>query len=130
MMKELEIQNRIRKALSAMGGVVTFRNNVGKAYQGEVIDVHPDRITLRNHRLISFGLTEGSSDLIGYTSVTITPDMVGRKVAIFTALEIKQPGRQATPLQRNFIHVVKDAGGRAGVCTDISGAQSIIKGAI
>ena len=30
-----------------------------------------------------------SSDLIGWTTITITPAMVGKKVAIFTAIEVK-----------------------------------------
>jgi len=30
-----------------------------------------------------------SSDLVGWTSVVITPEMVGKTVAIFTAIEVK-----------------------------------------
>ena len=32
----------------------------------------------------------GASDLIGFTTVEITPEMVGQKAAIFTAIEVKR----------------------------------------
>ena len=31
-----------------------------------------------------------SSDLIGFTKVVITPDMVGKTIAVFTAIEVKE----------------------------------------
>lgn len=37
-----------------------------------------------------------SSDLIGWTTITITPAMVGKKVAIFTAIEVKPPTFKVT----------------------------------
>jgi hypothetical protein len=47
-------------------------------------------------RWITFGLGVGSSDLIGYQVRIITPEMVGQKVAVFTAIEVKKPGRDTT----------------------------------
>jgi hypothetical protein len=47
-----------------------YRNNTG---------------TLRDQhgRPVTFGLAVGSADLIGWTTRTITPDMVGQQVAVF-----------------------------------------------
>ena len=40
-----------------------------------------------------------SSDLIGFTKVVITPEMVGQTVAIFTAIEVK---KEDWDMQKNF----------------------------
>jgi hypothetical protein len=46
-----------------------WRNNIGLAfYQG---------------KYVQYGLAPGSGDLIGFRSVTITPEMVGQRVAVF-----------------------------------------------
>jgi hypothetical protein len=58
-----------------------------------------------------------SSDLIGITSIVITPDMVGRTIGVFTAIEVKdinwKPSEkdQRYIAQRNFINIVKSKGG-------------------
>jgi hypothetical protein len=87
-------------------GSIVFKNNVGMAFK-EVNGVkYP----------IKFGLCEGSSDLIGWTPITITPDMVGKKLAVFTAIEVKlnKNGKyRATEKQKNFINAVKKSGGYA-----------------
>lgn len=86
-------------------GSTLFKNNVGK---------------LRDERgnIVNFGLCKGSSDLIGWTPVTITPDMVGSKIAVFTAVEVKKNkfGKyRATEDQKRFISAVQANGGMAGV---------------
>lgn len=108
---EAAVQNRIRLALSR-GATRLFRNNTGALKDA-------------TGRLVHFGLCKGSSDLIGWKTVTITPDMVGQSVAIFCAIEIKDKGK-ATPLQRRFVTVVQEAGGMAGVARSIEEAQIII----
>jgi hypothetical protein len=77
-----------------------FRNNVGLA-------------TTANGHAIKYGLCKGSSDLIGWTSLEITPDMVGKKIAIFTAVELKTKNVKLSTEQRNFLQQVTDAGGIA-----------------
>ena len=86
-------------------GSTLFKNNVGK---------------LRDDKgnIVSFGLCKGSSDLIGWTPVIITPEMVGKKLAVFTAVEVKKNkfGKyRATEDQKHFITAVKNNGGMAGV---------------
>lgn len=76
---EQRIQNEIRLALGT-GPSRLWRNNTGalKDARGQ---------------LVRYGLCPGSSDLIGFRTITITPDMVGQQVAVFTAVEVKDRGR-------------------------------------
>jgi ribosomal protein S19 len=46
---------------------------------------------------VQFGLCKGSADLIGWKRVTVTPEMVGSTVAVFTSIEVKTRNRQAAP---------------------------------
>jgi VRR-NUC domain len=79
-----------------------FRNQVGAAY------------TPAGNR-ITTGLGKGSSDLIGWTAITITPDMVGKTVAVFTAVECKTVRGKLNAEQQQFLDVVKSSGGIAEV---------------
>jgi hypothetical protein len=102
--QETEIQQRIRLAVGALPGVRFWRNNSGKL---------PDP---RTGRWVQFGVASpGGSDLIGYRTVTITPDMVGRKVAVICALEIKTATGRATPEQRCFLDHIRAAGGISAI---------------
>lgn len=38
-----------------------------------------------------------SSDLIGFQTVTVTPDMIGHKLAVFMGVEVKAPGWSLRP---------------------------------
>lgn len=111
--QETDIQNRIRLALSSLG-VINFRNHTGV-----VKDEHG-----RVHR---FGLCKGSSDLIGYTPVEITQDMVGQTVAIFTSCEVKTARGRVSKEQQNFIDQVYIAGGISGVARSPDQAVKIIE---
>ena len=72
-----------------------------------------------------YGLCKGSSDLIGWRSLTITPDMVGQTVAVFAAIEVKDRGAP-TPEQLHFIAQVQAAGGLAGVARTVAEAEAIL----
>jgi len=120
-MSEHRIQNEIRLAIS--GKATLFRNNVAQAWVGEVyrpnsiqtVTVSPADVVIRNARILHAGLCEGSSDLIGWRSLTITPEMVGQTVAVFAALEVKSKTGRATAGQKNFCQRVLEAGGFAGI---------------
>lgn len=110
--------NLLRKILLTISkrlpNVRLFRNNVGVGWAGKLVNISALGVTaIQNARPLRAGLCEGSSDLIGWTSVVITPEMVGRRVAIFTAVEVKKPGGKATAEQLNFLQRVQDAGGIA-----------------
>lgn len=115
-MTEKDVERKLILHASEIGSTL-FKNEVGAAWQGEV-DKHnssiPQRITLKNCRRVTYGLCTGSSDLIGWTPVIITPEMVGKKVAVFTAVEVKKNKHgsyRATEDQLRFISAVNRNGG-------------------
>lgn len=114
MTSEQHIQQRIRLDCSR-GPVRLWRNNTGR---------------LRDERgqLVTFGLCPGSADLIGYRTVTVTPDMVGQQLAVFAAVEVKSPTGRLTPEQAAFIEHVTAAGGIAGIARSVEDAQAILGG--
>lgn len=69
-------------------------------------------------RVIKTGLGKGSSDLIGYTKKIITKDMIGKEIAIFTAIETKKSdwkhGKKLNAHEQNqkqFINSIRLDGG-------------------
>lgn len=114
-------------ALSRLPGVRVFRNNVGMAWAGQVQRMRDGSVLIKNARPLHAGLCAGSSDLIGWTVVEITPDMVGRKIAVFTAVETKTATGKATTEQLHFINTVRAAGGFSGVARNEQEATGIIQ---
>lgn len=117
---------------------VGFRNNTGVAWLGRGqpiriskpthVTLSPGDVVLRGpvHPLHA-GLVKGGADVIGWTAVEITPDMVGKKVAIFTAVECKTEIGRVSQEQKNFIKNVQESGGLAGVARSVDDAIKIIK---
>jgi hypothetical protein len=77
-----------------------------------------------------------SSDEIGWTPVLITPEMVGKKIAVFTAFENKTPSfkvkseyREGSKeaAQLKFINIVCWAGGIAGFTRNAEDVDAIMK---
>ncbi len=112
--RETDIQRRVMLAIGSRPGIRLFRNNIGVA-------VYPDGSR------VAYGLCPGSSDLVGFRSTVITPDMVGKKVAVFVAMEVKKPGKYAGKKQRNFLGVIAEAGGIAGTVKSVEEAEKLIK---
>lgn len=108
-------------------GAKLFRNNTGTAWAGEVIGKTKNTITLKDPRPLHAGLCKGSSDLIGWLPVLITPDMIGQTVAVFSAIEAKTKTGRVSQDQINFIANVSQAGGRAGVARSKEDAKKILK---
>jgi hypothetical protein len=109
-MKEQNLYKSLQARHSKQG--ILFRNNTGTAYQGRRGLVN-GMIMLSDPRPIAFGLCVGSSDLIGWTETIVTPDMVGEKIAIFTAVEVKNEKGKASKEQLKFLKAVRNAGGIA-----------------
>jgi hypothetical protein len=109
---EQQIQQHIRLACSN-GPVRLFRNNTG---------------TLRDQhgRPVTFGLAKGSADLIGWTTRTITPEMVGQQVAVFTSIEVKSATGRLRPEQQQWLEAVQAAGGIAGVARSVCDANALL----
>lgn len=127
MSAERNVLAQVLRAIGLYAGLRVFRNNTGTGWTGNNIQRHGSMVTIHDARPLEAGLIKGSSDLIGWQSVTITPDMVGKKVAIFVALEVKSPIGRATPEQLNFIRNVNEAGGIAGVVRSPEDAEKILK---
>jgi hypothetical protein len=111
-MTEQQIQQHIRLALSAPN-IRLFRNNTGSA--------------IINGQLVTFGLCKGSADLIGFKSVTITPEMVGQNIAVFVSLEVKTPKGKISEPQQAWCDMVADRGGIAGICRSVEDAKELLK---
>jgi hypothetical protein len=112
MPSEQQIQQQIRLTCST-GSTRLFRNNTG---------------TLRDQhgRPVSFGLCKGSADLIGWRTVTVTPEMVGQQVAVFTSIEVKAASGRLRPEQRQWLDAVQAAGGIGGVARSVADAVAIL----
>lgn len=112
-------------------GVRLLRNNNGACYDAE-------------GRLIRYGLGNTSkrvsdqiksSDFIGVTPVVITPEMVGKTIGVFTAIEAKPAGFKVRDkynpksrewAQENFHAFVRENGGFSGFATSGSDLEHII----
>ena len=101
---------------SSQNGAVLFRNQVGK-------------YRLEDGRFLSSGLCVGSSDLIGWTTIKITQEMVGKSVAAFTAIECKSEKGRVSKEQNNFLAMVHDAGGIARIVRSMNGLRFNLTGA-
>jgi hypothetical protein len=111
---ETTLQQQIRLALGTRPDARLFRNQVGSL---------PDP---RTGRLVTFGLARGSADLIGWRTVTITPEMVGQQLAVFTSIEIKTPTGRIAPAQQHWLRAVQTAGGIAGIARSVTDAEAIL----
>lgn len=119
--KEILLEASRRKA-------ILFRNNTGTGWIGEKIYYpKPGYVLLRNARPLHAGLTKGGSDLVGWKPVVITEDMVGKTLAVFTAIEVKSASGRATADQLNFINQVRAGGGVAGIARTPEEARKLLE---
>ena len=112
---ETKIQQEIRLALGQRSDLRLFRNETGKL---------PDP---RTGRWVQFGLAKGSSDLIGFKTVKITPEMIGEEIAQFVSIEIKTERGKLTDIQKNWLQKVQSSGGIVGVARTVKDALNILK---
>jgi hypothetical protein len=128
-MLESELMRQIQVAVSNAGARV-FRNNRAVAWAGNVFKircrqwflVEPGDVVIKNARPIHAGLCDGASDLIGWRSVKITEEMVGRSVAIFASIEVKTSTGRLLKSQRAFLEAVERSGGVAIVARSVEDA--------
>ena len=115
---------------------VLFRTNTGKAWVtggGPVRHLPDGSVLVPYGRPVSLGFglingdpVKGASDLNGWTSVTITPDMVGRRIAVFTAIEVKRSeGGRTSAEQRHYCDRVRRAGGISGIVSSPEAAVQL-----
>lgn len=118
---ETAIVSAILDALRSVPGVVAWRNNTGAV-----------TVPARNgskRRFVRFG-QPGMSDIIGWRREYIAA--MGAQTyghcALFLALEVKRPGKCATPEQAAFLKQVSAAGGIAAVVTSVDEALAAVRG--
>ena len=112
-----------------------FKCNLMRNNSGACID--------ETGRLVRYGLGNiskkhsdqiKSADLVGITQVKITPEMVGRTLGVFTAIEVKKeawnPDKKLDKretAQDNFIKWVRLNGGYAGFANSIDKLFEILR---
>lgn len=115
-------------------GATTIRNNTGKAwvappqnwkkhYEDGVLYV-----TLKNPIFLNYGLGTGSGDTIGWKTVTITPDMVGQKIAVFTSIEYKTAKGKDREAQVNWHNLLRSSGAYSGFARSEDDVDLILSG--
>jgi len=137
-MRESTTQRSIWLRAAALAGVVLFRANSGKAWLGNgpprrLVD---GSVVLAGARPVALGLAlangnpvVGQGDLLGWRTITITPDMVGCRVAVFLSVECKRTdGGRTSADQRHWMETVQRAGGIAGVANTPEAAVKIVEG--
>lgn len=112
-MKESEIQNQIRISCNK-GNTRLWRNNIGEAKT--------------KYGVVRYGIPGvGGSDLIGFKTITIKPEHIGKNIAVFAAVECKSPKGKPSQEQINFIKYIRESGGLAGIARSTEEAKSILK---
>lgn len=126
-MRESAAASHIR-LFAAQQGIELWRNNVGACQD-------------TTGRMIRYGLCNDSpalakrvksSDFIGITPVIVTPDMVGRVVGLFTAVETKasdwvfRDSDERALAQAAFHDIVRRVGGLAGFARNIEEFRRIV----
>jgi len=121
-MRESDIQSQILIALSEAGHYA-LRVNSGQAWGGEVLAHDGSKLLLAHPTKIMLA-PPGTSD-IGCKSVTITPEMVGRVVAVMFAVEVKRPGEKPEKHQERYLALMRSRGAVAGWVTSAEGAVEL-----
>lgn len=127
-MRESSVDSHI-VLTAAQQGDYLWRNNTG-AFEDP-----------KTGRWIRYGLANESkainsviksSDRIGITTIVITPEMVGQRIGVFTAIETKPTGWKFTMsdkravAQKAFHDIVKAAGCMAGFATCVEDYRKIV----
>ena len=87
---------------------IAFRNEVG---EGWFFPPWTKFFEKENARYLKYGLAPDTPDIISFESVVITPEMVGKKIAVFAGYEIKTGNAVQTVGQKNCEKILLEAGG-------------------
>ena len=117
---EHELQNKIRIAVGKERTATLFRANVGKAWTGKKTICCGDMITLHEARPFSSGLP------IGFRTVEITPEMVGKKLAVFSFVEVKTKQGRTSKAQEKMHTFLRNAGALGGVARSAEEALRLL----
>ncbi len=124
-LKESNIQKLILMKASNLGARL-FRINVGTAWTGDKFIKKDRDMLIKNYRPFKTGVPKGYHDTSGWTPLVITQDMVGKKVAVFTMLEIKTKNGKPSTEQLNFERVVNEAGGISAILRSEKDLEAVL----
>ena len=114
MSKETDLQKKLAVQFTPYGRLWVFDNGMGYHKIGD------------NYYPFKYGM-KGFPDLAGFTMREITEDMVGQRLPIFTAIEVKLPGKYPSEEQKAFIEMAKANGCIAGVVRSWEDIEELIK---
>lgn len=129
-MRESNVWKRMLLAAGQIqcAAVRIFRNNTAMGWSGKSVRITPDNrhmialnpgdVVVRSAQPLHAGLMKGSGDGIGWSTITITPGMVGRQMAVFTSAETKSSTGRVRPEQQTWHDNVKQAGGISAIVRD------------
>lgn len=129
-----------RSSWLGLGGICRlFRLNVGKGWISALgpkgvhrlkdgsVHIEAARPIALGYALSSGEPVVGASDLNGWTTIKITPEMVGRDMAVYTSFEAKKEGGgTVSAAQKQWINNVRKSGGIAGVIRSAADGFAII----
>ncbi|EAM1616351.1 hypothetical protein EU642_22200 [Salmonella enterica] len=137
MSRESVVQKQIWSGLGMFATL--FRVNTGRAWLSGLGPKGVERLNdggvfINAPRPIAIGFSNpagdpivGTADLNGWTTIEITPAMVGKKVAVFTSIETKRTqGGRTSPEQMKWCDQVTNAGGIAFVANDHKTARDTL----
>lgn len=94
-----------------------FRINSGMGWIGEMVR-HSDGIVILKNARPLHAAPEGWPDLFGWTVVEVTPEMVGRKIAVARGVEVKAGNDKMRASQEKFKKLLESMGGIYEVVSD------------
>ena len=127
MKSEAVVQTEVMLELSKRGAR-GWKNTSGvfRTEDGRTIRAGLGNISTRVNKVMK------SSDIIAACPVTITPDMVGKTVAVFSAIECKKENHVINlnnphmKAQENFLTLVRGLGGFGGFLSDVNQLDDIL----
>lgn len=134
-MREAPIVRQIQLAASAIGDCRLFRNSVAMCVLGK-----PERIrkagpvmlnegdmVVRHGRIAMAGWGGDTADCLGYRTIEITPDMVGKRIAQMCSVEVKSDTGRASKGQQNWLRIMLEAGACAGIVRSVVEAEVLLR---
>lgn len=106
-----------------------WRQQVGTGWIGKARKLDDGYVIIQNARPFHAGF-EGLLDTGGFTLVTVTPEMVGKKIPLFTEIEVKTKTGAVRDAQRKRISYIRSVGGYAGIARCADDVDRIINGEI
>ncbi len=115
MLTESRIQAQVRAVLSHRDSSTrVWRNTTGAG-------------KLENGQYIQWGLSVGSSDLVGIHRYLIKPEDIGTYIGRLFCVEIKTPKGRLSPEQKIWMKTIQDFGGISEICRSKKDAEELLK---